>query len=236
VLVALAVGAGTAGTTTALGLAPGLGGTGPGAGRGDEVALGLSAQRIVIPPQDAPTPVDAPPGNGGSPDRPENPGTGSPAPSSTTAPPPETPPSSDPPPPPPVTTTTEAPPTTPAAKVDARVLALVNDERATAGCDPLAPDDRLTAAAQAHAADMSANDYFSHVSQDGRSFVDRSKAAGYPDPAAENIAKGQRTAEDVMRAWMDSPGHRANILDCDLKTLGVGFTAKGHYWVQDFGR
>ncbi|PWW54273.1 CAP domain-containing protein [Actinokineospora spheciospongiae] len=233
-LVALAVGAGTAGVTTVLGLAPGAG---AGADRSDEVALGLSAQRIVIPPQDAPTPVDAPSGNGGGPpDRPENPGTGSPAPSSTTAPPPETPPSSDPPPPPPATTTTEAPPTTRAAKADARVLALVNDERATAGCDPLAPDDRLTAAAQAHAVDMSANDYFSHVSQDGRSFVDRSRATGHPDPAAENIAKGQRTAEDVMRAWMDSPGHRANILDCDLKTLGVGFTAEGHYWVQDFGR
>jgi uncharacterized protein YkwD len=121
-------------------------------------------------------------------------------------------------------------------KADAEVLALVNRERGTAGCAPLAADDRLAAAARAHAVDMSANDYFSHVSQDGRSFVDRSKAKGYPDPAAENIAKGQRTAEEVMRAWMDSPGHRANILDCNLKALGVGFTAKGYYWVQDFGR
>ncbi|WP_424188648.1 CAP domain-containing protein [Actinokineospora sp. G85] len=80
--------------------------------------------------------------------------------------------------------------------------------------------------------DMAARAYFSHTSQDGRSFAARITAAGHPSPAAENIAKGQRTAADVMRAWMASPGHRAHILNCDHRGMGLGHT----YWVQNFGR
>lgn len=121
---------------------------------------------------------------------------------------------------------------------EARVFELTNAERATHGCPALAADDRLAAAARAHSADMAARDYFDHVSQDGRSFVDRVKAAGYPSPGAENIAAGQRTPEDVVKGWMDSPGHRANILNCGLKALGVGLArggSYGRYWTQNFG-
>lgn len=115
----------------------------------------------------------------------------------------------------------------------AAVVELTNAERAAAGCAPLAVDERLTAAAQLHSEDMLAQDYFDHTSLDGRSPWDRAKAQGYENPGAENIAKGQATAEDVVRAWMDSPGHRANILNCDLQEIGVGYADR--VWTQLFG-
>jgi uncharacterized protein YkwD len=116
----------------------------------------------------------------------------------------------------------------------AAVVELTNVERAAAGCAPLVVDERLTAAAQLHSEDMLALGYFDHTSLDGRSPWDRAKAQGYPNPSGENIAKGQRTAAEVVRAWMDSPGHRANILDCDSREIGVGY-ADG-VWTQLFGR
>jgi uncharacterized protein YkwD len=129
---------------------------------------------------------------------------------------------------------TETPaPSAPTAEV-AAVVALTNAERAAAGCSPLVVDDRLTAAAQLHSEDMLAQDYFDHTSLDGRSPWDRAAAQGYPSPSGENIAKGQRTAEEVVRAWMESPGHRANILNCDSREIGVGY-ADG-VWTQLFGR
>ncbi|NJP49113.1 sigma-70 family RNA polymerase sigma factor [Streptomyces sp. SBST2-5] len=123
----------------------------------------------------------------------------------------------------------------PAGSPAAQVLALTNAERSKAGCGPVTADSRLAKAAQLHSEDMSANNYFSHTSQDGRSFVDRAKAQGYPSPGAENIAKGQSSAAAVMDAWMNSPGHRANILNCDLKTMGVGVTTDDWTWTQVFG-
>jgi uncharacterized protein YkwD len=135
----------------------------------------------------------------------------------------------------------EAPPpsTKPAARVApsvaAQVLALVNDERATAGCKPLAEEAGLTKAAQDYSDEMSAQNFFSHTSLDGTTFDQRIKNAGYSKPGAENIAKGQTSADQVMEAWMNSEGHRANILNCALTKLGVGVTTKGWYWVQDFG-
>lgn len=118
----------------------------------------------------------------------------------------------------------------------AAVVALTNDARADAGCDPLSVDSRMTAAAQAHSADMAENDYFAHDSEDGRDFADRIRAEGYPSPGAENIAQGQRSASEVVTAWMNSPGHRRNIEDCSLNTIGVGLAGGDFYWTQDFGR
>lgn len=141
----------------------------------------------------------------------------------------------------PAPTTSEAPPpsTKPAARVApstaAQVLSLVNDERAKAGCDPLTEESHLTKAAQDYSDQMSAGNFFSHTSPDGTTFDQRIKQAGYSKPGAENIAKGQTSAAQVMDAWMNSEGHRANILNCSLKKLGVGVTTKGWYWVQDFG-
>ncbi|MFJ1766063.1 CAP domain-containing protein [Amycolatopsis sp. NPDC088138] len=148
-------------------------------------------------------------------------------------------------PPPPTTsaapTSAEAPPTStkPAARVASsiatQVLDLVNDERGKAGCKPLAEESHLTKAAQDYSDDMSARNFFSHTNPEGVTFDQRIKTAGYAKPGAENIAKGQTSAAQVMESWMNSEGHRANILNCSLTKLGVGFTKAGNYWVQDFG-
>ncbi len=116
-----------------------------------------------------------------------------------------------------------------------RVVELVNAERAEAGCAAVRVDDRLVESAQAHSDDMAESGYLSHTSRDGRSFDDRIEAAGYPDPAAENIAMGMSTADAVMQAWMSSEGHRRNILNCEIATIGVGVNSDGWYWTQNFG-
>ena len=137
----------------------------------------------------------------------------------------------------PQTTTPQT--TTPAAgSVAEQVLVLVNDARGGAGCPAVRLEDRLTRAALDHSTDMARNDYFSHTGRDGRSFVDRIRAQGYPAPRSENIAAGQRTPADVMRSWLDSPGHRRNILDCTATEMGLGLAeggSYGRYWTQVFG-
>ena len=114
------------------------------------------------------------------------------------------------------------------------VIALTNERRREAGCGALSPDARLTRAAQAHASDMNENGYFEHVSRDGRRFEQRVRAAGYPRPGAENIAKGQTSPSQVVREWMASPSHRSAMLTCAFTTIGVA--RSGNYWVQEFGR
>jgi uncharacterized protein YkwD len=117
------------------------------------------------------------------------------------------------------------------------VVRLTNVERAKAGCGALKHDSRLRAAALGHSKDMSANNYFDHDSQDGRDFADRIRAAGFSFTAAgENIAMGYPTAAAVVNGWMNSPGHRQNILNCSYTHIGVGHAASGSYWTQDFAR
>lgn len=116
------------------------------------------------------------------------------------------------------------------------VVHLVNVQRVKAGCDPLTVDDRLAKAAEEHSTDMAERNYFDHTTPEGLTFRDRILHAGYANPqTAENLARGQRDAEQVMDSWMDSPGHRANILNCDLTRVGVGLDENGMYWTQDFG-
>jgi uncharacterized protein YkwD len=112
----------------------------------------------------------------------------------------------------------------------------VNAERATAGCAPLSADSGLAAVARAHSADMRDRDFFSHDNPDGLDPFDRAAAAGL-DARAENIAYGYADAAEVMAGWMGSRGHRENILDCDLRTLGVGVATGpgGPWWTQLFG-
>jgi uncharacterized protein YkwD len=133
----------------------------------------------------------------------------------------------------PPTTTTQPPPN---RAPEQAVLAIVNQARSQAGCKPVVIDDRITTAAQAHSTDMANRDYFSHDTLEGVDFAERMKDAGYPSPGGENIAMGQRTPEQVMKSWMDSPGHRRNILDCSFNAMGVGLDTRGFYWTQDFGR
>ncbi|MEU6096105.1 CAP domain-containing protein [Streptomyces sp. NPDC047079] len=125
-----------------------------------------------------------------------------------------------------------APPSTTAA-----VLDLVNQERAKVGCSPVSASSELTTLAQAFSEDMAARNFFDHTDPNGKDPWDRAAALGITDLGGENIARGQATAQDVMEAWMNSPGHRANILNCDFKTLGVGVHqgAGGPWWTQDFG-
>ena len=124
-----------------------------------------------------------------------------------------------------------------AASYEAQVVALTNDQRAAHGCPALRDDSRLRAAAVGHSVDMQVRDYFSHQTPDGLTPWTRIEAQGYSDPSAENIAMGQGTPQAVVDAWMNSPGHRANILNCSSKAIGVGvqFGPNGPWWTQDFG-
>ena len=127
-----------------------------------------------------------------------------------------------------------APPAAPGP--EGQVLALVNQERAAAGCAPLAADAGLAAVARAHSADMRDRGFFDHVNLDGLDPFDRADRAGV-SARAENIARGQQDAAAVMAGWMNSAGHRANILDCSLTRLGVGVAdgSGGPWWTQLFG-
>ena len=122
--------------------------------------------------------------------------------------------------------------------LQADIFRLVNDERVDHGCRALTADDRLTEAARAHSAWMGRTGEFSHTGRGGSNFVYRAKQAGYAKPSAENIAWGYRSAEQVVDGWMNSPGHRANILNCRSKTVGTGavYAQNGApYYTQDFG-
>jgi uncharacterized protein YkwD len=122
------------------------------------------------------------------------------------------------------------------AQMETEVVHLVNEQRVKVGCDPLRVDPRLAQAAEAHSSDMAERDYFDHTTPEGVTFRDRIRSAGFSNPGtAENIARGQRDARQVMAGWMGSAGHRANILNCDFSFLGVGLHEDGMYWTQDFG-
>jgi uncharacterized protein YkwD len=120
----------------------------------------------------------------------------------------------------------------------AQVVVMVNRQRAAGGCGPLSANARLTVAAQLHSADQAAHDTMSHTGSDGSSPWDRTRRAGYPNAIAENVAAGYRDAEAVMQGWMNSPGHRANIMNCAARAIGVGYAKAADgtpYWTQDFG-
>ncbi|MBU3865415.1 TerD family protein [Streptomyces sp. 4503] len=124
-------------------------------------------------------------------------------------------------------------------RLASEVIALTNAERAAARLAPLAPDPRLTAAAQAHSDDMVARDFYSHTGPEGGQPWDRARTAGATHRGiGENIACGQRSPAEVVRGWMNSPGHRANILKPDFTHIGVGHATgsrAGTYWTQVFG-
>ncbi|WP_055493511.1 CAP domain-containing protein [Streptomyces sp. TP-A0356] len=143
---------------------------------------------------------------------------------------------------PPAQKTTEQPATPPVhasgpTAVEAQVLQLVNQERAKVGCSPVTASNALTKLAEAFSQDMAARSFFDHTDPNGKTPWDRAAALGITGLGGENIARGQTTAQDVMDAWMNSPGHRANILNCNFRTLGVGvhFGSGGPWWTQDFG-
>lgn len=118
-----------------------------------------------------------------------------------------------------------------------RVLDLVNEERTSRELPPLSWSEPAASAAYGHAVDMDVRNYFDHDSPEGRSPGDRLAAAGAGGRGwGENIARGQGSPESVMAAWMNSPGHRANILNASFRYLGVGvhIAVDGPWWVQNF--
>jgi len=120
------------------------------------------------------------------------------------------------------------------------VVVLVNLERADRGLGELVWNDKLAQAAAEHATDMAERGYFSHFSPEGEAVTDRATRAGYHwIVIGENIASGQTTPETVMRDWMNSPGHRANILREQFVDIWVAVSISGlgqPYWVQVFGK
>jgi len=124
------------------------------------------------------------------------------------------------------------------AKFSSDVVALTNQQRVLHGCKAVAVSPSLTKAAVGHSAYMARTGTFSHTGAGNSSFAYRVKTAGYARPLGENIAFGYGTGVEVVKAWMKSPGHRANILNCKAKTIGVGvvYAANGTaYQTQEFG-
>ncbi|MCC9312126.1 sigma-70 family RNA polymerase sigma factor [Kitasatospora sp. RB6PN24] len=119
-----------------------------------------------------------------------------------------------------------------------QVIKLVNVQRAQNGCGPVTANSLLQEAAQRQSDDMAARHFFDHTNPDGAGPQERIDATGYQwSTWGENIARGQRDPASVMTSWMNSPGHRANILNCAFKELGVGvhIGSGGPWWTQDFG-
>lgn len=126
-----------------------------------------------------------------------------------------------------------------------RVLELTNDFRAQNSLAALKLNDELNATALAHSTDMAEQDYFSHTGKNGSLPWDRAELFGYEARSmGENIAAGYSTPEAVVQGWINSPGHRANLLNASFTELGVGYyflspdtgsVNYGSYWTQVFG-
>jgi uncharacterized YkwD family protein len=121
------------------------------------------------------------------------------------------------------------------SEYEQQVVDLTNQERAKNGLPALKVDLELSKVAREKSSDMQRNNYFSHTSPTYGSPFDMMKQFGITYKAAgENIAKGQRSPEEVVNAWMNSEGHRKNILSANFTHIGVGYVAEGNYWTQQF--
>ena len=114
------------------------------------------------------------------------------------------------------------------------VLNLVNEIRSQQGLSTLTLNNTLSLSALNHSTEMQLNSHFSHEGLNGSNFSQRAIETGYTgSPRGENIARGQRTASAVYNAWINSEGHRANILNGQITDMGLG--RSGNYWTQVFG-
>lgn len=129
----------------------------------------------------------------------------------------------------------QAPSGTALSAFEMRVVELTNEQRRKNGLQNLQPDTALSNVAQEKSNDMQAKNYFSHTSPTYGSPFDMMRDFGVTyRSAGENIAMGQRSAEEVVNAWMNSEGHRKNILSPNFTHIGVGHTGTGNYWTQMF--
>lgn len=145
----------------------------------------------------------------------------------------------------PTPTPTPTPAPAPVADFVQRVLELTNQFRAQNGVAPLQLNAELNAAALNHSTNMALQDFFSHTGKDGSTVGDRMRQVGYVSNAwGENIAAGYATPEQVVQGWINSPGHRANMLNSRFTELGVGYyhlandtgsVNYNNYWTQNFG-
>ncbi len=116
-----------------------------------------------------------------------------------------------------------------------QVIDLINEIRVKNGLSPLTENTALSRCAKAKSQDMHDKRYFSHQSPTYGSPFDMMKQFGITyRTAGENIAMGQSTPQAVVNAWMNSEGHRANILNASFTQIGMGYVADGHYWTQQF--
>ncbi|UII58630.1 CAP domain-containing protein (plasmid) [Cytobacillus spongiae] len=121
------------------------------------------------------------------------------------------------------------------SQYEQKVVELTNQERAKQGLPALKVDPELSKVAREKSRDMQANNYFSHDSPTYGSPFDMMKQFGIQyNSAGENIAMGQTTPEEVVQAWMNSDGHRKNILSSNFTHIGVGYVENGNYWTQQF--
>ncbi|ARJ21025.1 serine protease [Bacillus mycoides] len=121
------------------------------------------------------------------------------------------------------------------SEFEQRVVELTNAERTKQGLSALQIDTELSKVARIKSEDMQKNNYFDHNSPTYGSPFDMMKKFGISyKSAGENIAQGQRTPEEVVQAWMNSAGHRANILNSGFTHIGVGYVESGNYWTQQF--
>ncbi|GAB3805549.1 CAP domain-containing protein [Virgibacillus kimchii] len=121
------------------------------------------------------------------------------------------------------------------SQFEQEVVDLTNAERSKHGLSPLQADVELSKVAREKSRDMAANNYFDHNSPTYGSPFDMMQQfdVNYRT-AGENIAKGQRSPQEVVDAWMNSEGHRANILNGDFTHIGVGYVEQGNHWTQMF--
>ena len=118
---------------------------------------------------------------------------------------------------------------------ETKVVELTNVERSKAGLKPFKINNELSKVSRIKSQDMTDKNYFDHNSPTYGSPFDMMKTFGISyKTAAENIAKGQKTPEEVVKAWMNSSGHRANILNNNLDQIGVGYDSRSNAWTQMF--
>ncbi|WP_396954187.1 CAP domain-containing protein [Neobacillus niacini] len=196
---------------------------------------------VPVPATPAPAPVTP------VPKAPTAPAPVTPAPKAPTAPAPVTPAPKAPTAPAPKAPTTPAP-AAPAPKPAApapttgnvsqyvqQVIDLTNAQRSKSGLPALKADSQLSGVAQKKSVDMQQNNYFSHTSPTYGSPFDMMRDFGVTyKSAGENIAQGQRTPQEVVNAWMNSEGHRKNILSANFTHIGVGYEKSGNHWTQMF--
>ncbi|KAF0816207.1 MULTISPECIES: CAP domain-containing protein [unclassified Cytobacillus] len=128
-----------------------------------------------------------------------------------------------------------APASSEVSAYEKKVLELTNQERAKAGVPALKLDEELSKVAREKSRDMQSKGYFDHNSPTYGSPFDMMKQFGISyTTAGENIAMGQKSPEEVVQAWMNSEGHRKNIMNANFTHLGVGHVADGNYWTQMF--